>query len=723
MIRQDSTDIVSLVSYIADTKPFHTKLVDVEVEYQWNEQVGVLIKDKHHIDLDLSSVWEYSFVSNGRRSIYRIPPVVIPRSSKDVHQCRLDAIANEVKYEPVLGYQIPDVDVWMTEHPPIYVDGPEDANGNPPGWRTGAYYIPYNNGIEVIVNGVFYEENIHYTLERGRTILVFNPEYLPQASDNICVNYYQVDRLFVRVTPPGGCPNEYTAKLIRYVGTGNGKILGLSATGATEPETYTVLALNSTQFAVTRTRKTLFVGLDTGGIDTVGFNTIIQLSALAQSSSTSVDPLTVDSTDYTVIAEVGVLFDNGTVSFLIESGSTPFIRGDVFSINVKNDECWIPYKLVGVDANGALTLPKVGTFDTTQWDEEVTADVWEVMPFDTEFNRLAESGKIEQALVYDDPNNPDSYLLLGYIRVLNDPITNGEYWVFEFIAAPPLDYNITLRVEERETYNTWANATFIERLDIADIYSLNDAVDITIYDSTPMAGFSSVGLDTIAQYTDSLFEISMRQFESIYDPARVGTSDEWLNRNSYSGINISDIHPADSLDGIVQGEPEPKDISVTSFLETVFFDQVFSLHDAINVTISDSEYGSIYDPIVLALTMTSPNSIEVDNYQTVAMSTQVKDSFYFIREYGIFGEEFDMRIFDVSLFAETFNIIPANTNSFMQVEPVNVLILYHGRTPAPSSVLTYVDGVLTTPLWVEHINNNTAIRITFLEATAFEVRI
>lgn len=167
MLRNDFTDITSLIKYINDTKPYHTKLTDVVVEYQHNDNVNVSMEDEHRLRAHLSSAWEISTLSNGVTNRFRLPAVCLPRYSQPgnaTHIYTRTGIVDEI-----------------------------------PG-QVGAYRVPYNNGMEVEVNGVSYEEGIHYNLvDPIHDIVYFVDEYRPVMGDRIKINLITIDRLFISV--------------------------------------------------------------------------------------------------------------------------------------------------------------------------------------------------------------------------------------------------------------------------------------------------------------------------------------------------------------------------------------------------------------------------------------------------------------------------------------------------------------------------------------------
>jgi hypothetical protein len=161
-MRTDSIDVESLISYIKDIKPFHSKLTNVSVEYQVNDNLYVSINDSNNISVHLSSIWELQRVSDGVRTQYRIPAAVFPRHSDSFHQCNRIGIIDEVPGEP------------------------------------GVYPVPFNNGVNVSVNGIPKYENIDYILDAKRTTIKFI-NLVPILADKICINWKVIDRLFIGI--------------------------------------------------------------------------------------------------------------------------------------------------------------------------------------------------------------------------------------------------------------------------------------------------------------------------------------------------------------------------------------------------------------------------------------------------------------------------------------------------------------------------------------------
>lgn len=161
MFNQDSIDVRSLISYVNDIKPYHTKVLEVEVEYTSNENIGVGITEKHEIDTQLSSMWDVNSVSDGVRTTYRIPPVVLPRRSSSIYQCTKTGVSDEIPGMP------------------------------------GAYKVPHNIGMLILVDGAEQTQGIDYTLSADKTVVQFNPGHFPLSGSKICFDTFMLDRVFI----------------------------------------------------------------------------------------------------------------------------------------------------------------------------------------------------------------------------------------------------------------------------------------------------------------------------------------------------------------------------------------------------------------------------------------------------------------------------------------------------------------------------------------------
>jgi hypothetical protein len=78
--------IQSLVDFILDTKPYHSKLTEVIQELKFSESISVSINDSHQIKTTLSSIWSETYYSDGARNRFLLPPIFNPRYSLESNQ-------------------------------------------------------------------------------------------------------------------------------------------------------------------------------------------------------------------------------------------------------------------------------------------------------------------------------------------------------------------------------------------------------------------------------------------------------------------------------------------------------------------------------------------------------------------------------------------------------------------------------------------------------------
>lgn len=208
-IMSDISDVNGLVDYINETKPFHSKLVDVQVEYifgsgeeQQNpdgssrptslENVNVSIDDSLQFGplsavtnglrtrTTLSGIWEIRVTSDGVRPWYRIPAVALPRRSGDRN-----------------AY----VRTYGTDH----------VTGDPDLFR-----VPFNNGMDVIIAGQTLVPGVDYEFENAdrSEVRFLNTALKPVAGQEILFNLINIDRIFISLN---GVWQEYVLEGYNYV--------------------------------------------------------------------------------------------------------------------------------------------------------------------------------------------------------------------------------------------------------------------------------------------------------------------------------------------------------------------------------------------------------------------------------------------------------------------------------------------------------------------------
>lgn len=64
-LNKNSQYIASLVDYILDTKPYHSKLTEIVEEYQFFDSMNVHFEEKTNIQIKIDPAWMYNFFSSG----------------------------------------------------------------------------------------------------------------------------------------------------------------------------------------------------------------------------------------------------------------------------------------------------------------------------------------------------------------------------------------------------------------------------------------------------------------------------------------------------------------------------------------------------------------------------------------------------------------------------------------------------------------------------------
>lgn len=102
MAKSELSSVNSLVGFVNDTKPYHSKLTETVVEYQYDDPMTVTMEDSSSMNIVLSSIWgknnnnpnnttrlytswSAADVTDGTPKYlqFRIPATVFPRFSKD----------------------------------------------------------------------------------------------------------------------------------------------------------------------------------------------------------------------------------------------------------------------------------------------------------------------------------------------------------------------------------------------------------------------------------------------------------------------------------------------------------------------------------------------------------------------------------------------------------------------------------------------------------------
>lgn len=92
---QDAFYVQSLTNYLNDIKPYHSKILEVLVEYQYDDRFHAGVEDYLFTSTYLDSNWCQTYLLNGQRDektrTFTVPPVVVPRLLSSTGEATYDA--------------------------------------------------------------------------------------------------------------------------------------------------------------------------------------------------------------------------------------------------------------------------------------------------------------------------------------------------------------------------------------------------------------------------------------------------------------------------------------------------------------------------------------------------------------------------------------------------------------------------------------------------------
>lgn len=149
MLISNSNYVTSLVDYILDVKPYHTKLTEVIEEYQFFDYTNVKITEAEKYRINLNSVWTESYISDSFVTRFIIPPFYMPRFSLEGNNHTFNSVSEQVAHLNVGQFQ--------------YRGSTYKYN------LPNCYQLRANRGIEsVVIDGTnFLAEGIDYYESKG----------------------------------------------------------------------------------------------------------------------------------------------------------------------------------------------------------------------------------------------------------------------------------------------------------------------------------------------------------------------------------------------------------------------------------------------------------------------------------------------------------------------------------------------------------------------------
>lgn len=542
--------ITSLVKYVLDIKPYHTKLLGFTSEVSFNDSLSLSLTDSQpQHTLYHQNVWgsvdvpSMAFVSDGSESskIIAIPPTVMPRFSvsdavnydqhpigddqalddlTDVnndgvpdasypwpgtptfsHQVGSDAIPVRLQissleiivtaatltaytatvtgsifmaYPTAVGIPLTAIELRVRNGPTVTVNAQTGLftttiSGNYTqlissslaneliataylysvgieAWAvndTGRFYVPFHNGSKVRVNNsvkIFGADN-DYIVDSSRSFIQFMSGKHPGASDNIDINLFNSDKLFISICDPF-VQAEQGYDMTEY------DIAPYDVTA--QADHYVIQVDNSATNRYISTFVNLQPGTSKAKLDQLmvypseASGNIWQLVANGLFSMTvqQVHPFT-GPIEHAIINEP---FDNGKLAFTLRS---PWIEYYITS----GPTSYIAYDMLLFDNEHYESPP----------DE---ADFWPGNDIVTMYG---------QPIDPLPPKHPP--VVFNALGELKQRDINGQsQYIFEFFTAPPQGSFVELRVEQAKQLNPRLQLSMHERLSIVQL------TDSSVYD-------------------------------------------------------------------------------------------------------------------------------------------------------------------------------------------------------------------------------------------------
>ena len=348
--------------------------------------------------------------------------------------------------------------------------------------ESGTYMVPFHNGSYITVEGVEQVFGIDYIVSGNRNAIQFLAGKHPQNGDDIRINYFNVDRLFIALIKPydinityGLDDNSYDKFLYDEI-TSNGNLYNTDyfelVVDSSLPGGYSLTFFNT----VDGTNKATIqdVHIYPGAPDGEKW-TMLAIAPNALSVTGSI-------TGNSGKAFYRKRYDNGKIAFTIKT-------------------TFLPYYMVPDNPQPPLPSPPVG--DTATYSD-IDFDLFNVFTFagsrDTQDYLINLNLSSTHGISDDFNSQPISYFddpvdLTPFGTISVDK--NKKYY-FELTDTPPLGSVIEFRIEQNTQYNTWVQVQMKETLIINDIELFSDIVDI-VRNGYDIPDFDAQGLDIVSE--------------------------------------------------------------------------------------------------------------------------------------------------------------------------------------------------------------------------------
>lgn len=343
--------------------------------------------------------------------------------------------------------------------------------------ESGSYKVPFHNGSHVSVNGVAQTFGVDYIVTGKRDAIQFLSGKHPVQDDDIRINYFNVDRLFIAIANPFSINvtdgyDDRSYDMFNYDTSINSESVFNTdyfklVVDSTLPNGYSVEFFNAVSGSIKASIQDVVIY---PGADDLETWTITAIADKVMSVTGSING---DSGK----AYYRQRYDNGKIAFTIKNTflnyymtpDNPTSGPDVGETATYSD----------VDFNMFNVFTFAGSRDTQ--DYLINLNLTSTHGISDDFNTQPTS-------YFDDP--------VSVVPFGNIIVTKDRQYFFELTDTPLLGTVIEFRVEQNTQYNTWMQVDVKEQLIINEVNLLSEYLDL-VQNGYDLADFDTQALDMI----------------------------------------------------------------------------------------------------------------------------------------------------------------------------------------------------------------------------------
>jgi hypothetical protein len=343
--------------------------------------------------------------------------------------------------------------------------------------ESGRYRVPYHNGSHVAVNGVAQTFGVDYIVDGNRDAIQFLSTKHPVANDDIRINYFNVDRLFIAVANP----------------------FSINVTDGYDDRSYDMFNYDTsieTQLVYNTDYFELTVDSSLPNGYKVEFFNAVTGTIKASIQDVVIYPSANDLEVWTVTA-ISDKVTNVTGSINGDSGKAYYRQrydNGKIAFTIKNT--YLPYYMTPDNPTSGPDVGKTATYS------DVDFNMFNVFTFggsrDTQ-DYLVNLNLTSTHGISDDFNTqPTSYFddPVDVVPFGNIIVNKDRQYFFELTDTPLLGTVIEFRVEQNTQYNTWMEVDIKEQLVINEVNLLSDYLDL-VQNGYDLPDFDIQGLDVV----------------------------------------------------------------------------------------------------------------------------------------------------------------------------------------------------------------------------------